>query len=395
MPAKDCNIGIKGIGVLFSKFESGTIRSVARLKDKPVCPCCNGRGKNLRLKEKVSREIQHESWGERLHFFKLEVPKYHCRRCGRYFRQSIPGVLAYQRSTERFQKQVAHMHELGLSKDAAGKVYGKSHSTVERFYQRLNWLLAQERKGKLCPRVMGIDEHFLNKKHGFVTTMVDLKKHRVFDLLKGRSDKALEKQLLRLKGRERVQVVVMDLSSTYRSIVEKYFPNAMIVADRFHVVRLINFQLMKLWKRLDERGRKNRGLVSLMRRNTNRLRPEQWQNLKKYLKANQPLYACYWLMKNLQQLLSLKQVGRKTVRRKLIPRLFKYLNELKNSPFEELQTMAKTITSWLEPIARMWRFKKTNSITEGLHNKMELIQRRAYGFHSFENYRIRVIALCG
>ena len=32
----------------------------------------------------------------------------------------------------------------------------------------------------------------------------------------------------------------MDLSETYRNIVRQYFPNATIVADRFHVVRLVN-----------------------------------------------------------------------------------------------------------------------------------------------------------
>jgi transposase len=39
----------------------------------------------------------------------------------------------------------------------------------------------------------------------------------------------------------------------------------------------------------------------------------------------------------------------------------------------------------------MWRFSKTNGITEGFHNKMEMISRRAYGFRNFENYRLRVL----
>jgi hypothetical protein len=29
------------------------------------------------------------------------------------------------------------------------------------------------------------------------------------------------------------------------------------------------------------------------------------------------------------------------------------------------------------------------------HRKMKLIQRRAYGFRNFQNYRLRVIAQCG
>ena len=58
----------------------------------------------------------------------------------------------------------------------------------------------------------------------------------------------------------------MDMSDTYRRIARRYFPNATIVADRFHVVRLINHHLLKVWKAHDAEGRKHRGLISLMRR---------------------------------------------------------------------------------------------------------------------------------
>ena len=53
-----------------------------------------------------------------------------------------------------------------------------------------------------------------------------------------------------------------------------------------------------------------------------------------------------------------------------------------------------TLSSWCEVIACVWRFTKTNGITEGFHRKMKLIQRRAYGFRNFNNYRLRVIAQC-
>ena len=59
------------------------------------------------------------------------------------------------------------------------------------------------------------------------------------------------------------------------------------------------------------------------------------------------------------------------------------------------KALADTLLSWIEPIVRMWRLSKTNGITEGFHNKMEMISRRAYGFRNFENYRIRVLAHCG
>jgi len=74
-----------------------------------------------------------------------------------------------------------------------------------------------------------------------------------------------------------------------------------------------------------------------------------------------------------------------------LPGYFELLEQLQGSP---LQALAKTLTSWMEPIVAMWRFSKTDGITEGFHAKMEMISRRAYGFRDFENNRLRVLTLC-
>jgi hypothetical protein len=72
-----------------------------------------------------------------------------------------------------------------------------------------------------------------------------------------------------------------------------------------------------------------------------------------------------------------------------------YIEQQRTSSFPEAQTLGKTLHDWQEEIVRMWRFSKNNGITEGFHRKMKLIQRRAYGIKSFDNYRLRVIAQCG
>ena len=58
-------------------------------------------------------------------------------------------------------------------------------------------------------------------------------------------------------------------------------------------------------------------------------------------------------------------------------------------------TLAQTLHFWQEPLAAMCRLTKNKGISEGFHRKMKLIQRRAYGFKNFSNYRLRVIAQCG
>jgi transposase len=50
-----------------------------------------------------------------------------------------------------------------------------------------------------------------------------------------------------------------------------------------------------------------------------------------------------------------------------------------------LVQLGETLNCWAEEIVAMWRFTRNNGIAEGFHNKMELINRQAYGFRNFEN----------
>ena len=79
----------------------------------------------------------------------------------------------------------------------------------------------------------------------------------------------------------------------------------------------------------------------------------------------------------------------------LIPRFLRALHQLRNAGLAQLVQLGQTLTSWSQEIVAMWRFTRNNGITEGFHNKMELINRQAYGFRNFENYRLRVKVLCG
>jgi transposase len=65
--------------------------------------------------------------------------------------------------------------------------------------------------------------------------------------------------------------------------VHKHFPHALIVADRFHVIRLVNHHFLNCWRELDRVGSKNRGLLSLIRRHRHNLRPDQLEKLRTYL----------------------------------------------------------------------------------------------------------------
>jgi transposase len=79
----------------------------------------------------------------------------------------------------------------------------------------------------------------------------------------------------------------------------------------------------------------------------------------------------------------------------LIPRFLRAVHQLRQAGLAQLVQLGHTLSAWSNEIVAMWRFTRNNGITEGFHNKMELINRQAYGFRNFENYRLRVKVLCG
>lgn len=381
-------IGIPGLQVERVKRSQG-IEVWARPYRRPPCKHCHGQ--DVRIKATHRRTVKHTRQGNQVMTLHLRVPKYHCRECRRYFRHSFVGILPRYRASETYRLEVFEAHHGGVTLRHVSRTHQVSAATVERWYQhRLN-LRQSETGNRSCPRVLGIDEHFFTRRKGYATTFVDLRKHTVFDVRLGRSEPSLRRYLQGLEGRGNVQVVVMDLSETYRSIAQRYFPNATIVADRFHVVRLINQHFLKVWQQYHPEGRKNRGLLSLMRRHQWHLSDEQHANLMTYLADYPVLQVLYAAKQKLVRFMLLKTLTAHRARAKL-PRYLELLEQLRDSP---LRTLAKTLTSWMAPIIAMWRFTKTNGITEGFHNKMEMISRRAFGFRNFENYRLRVLTHCG
>ena len=391
MPHEAQILGLKDYEIKDIRREGRRVMIQARYTGPVSCPHCAG--VNLRKKDRFTRKLRHETWGVRHCHLHLEAYKFHCLSCDRYFNQRFPAIQPRRRSTEAFRRQVFQLHYDGVNQKRLAKRQRIGTATIERWFHDFLKLEVAKMSAEPCPEMLGIDEHFFSKKQGFATTFCDLKNHKVYDVTLGRSEAALDGYFRRLKGKENVKLVCIDLASNYRALIRKHFPNAKIVADRFHVIRLVNQHFMSVWRELDPKASRNRGLRSLMRRHEQNLSPDKRERLQAYLAQHPALAAIYAFKQELCRLLSIKHRTKRQCKR-LIPRLLRYIDELKQSGLEPMVTLGRTLGSWAEEVAAMWRFTKNNGITEGFHNKMEEISRRAYGFRKFANYRLRVRVMC-
>jgi transposase len=385
-------IGLPGYQLTGVEKVGKSVRIGLRYTEPGSCASCGSAER--RSKGWCRRRVRHEDWGTRPVFLEIDLRKWRCKGCGRQYRDRLPGILPSQRASEAFRHAIYELHLDGINRSRLGRRKGIGAATVERYFQHGLQRQFAEWHPPRCPSVLGIDEHFFTRRKGYATTFCDLKNHKIYDVVLGRSELSLEPYLQRLQGKSEVRVVCMDLATVYRSIVRKHFPNALIVTDRFHVIRLINQHFLACWREIDAAGAKHRGLLSLMRRHQQNLKPEQQVKLSNYLASFPALEPIYAFKQRLCWLLLTKRRTRKQCQ-KLIPQFLEAVCQLRESGFAQLVTLGDTLHSWQIEIAAMWRFTRNNGITEGFHTKMEMISRQAFGFRNFENYRKRVKVLCG
>jgi len=115
-----------------------------------------------------------------------------------------------------------------------------------------------------------------------------------------------------------------------------------------------------------------------MKKNTLRAILHFYPNLKDIYTAKEALHSLYQIK------------GYKKARDALI----RLTDWLAYSKIPELQTLRRTLRSWREEILNYFKTKLTNGRTEGYNRKAKVIQRNAYGFRKFENYRLKLIYLC-
>lgn len=215
-------IGLPHYEITAFESEGGVVIIEALHKGEQSCPNCQGR--RIRNKGVIERVVRHVSWSAKQVWLRVKGHSWECWDCGKRFRERFTGILPGQHSTEAFRGKVFQDHWDGISRSRVARREKISGSTVERHFQHFLARLMMETSPQKCPQILGIDEHFFSKKHGYATTLCDLKNHSVYDVVLGRSEASLEAYFNSLKGKDEVQMVCMDLASCYRSLVRKHFP---------------------------------------------------------------------------------------------------------------------------------------------------------------------------
>ena len=194
--------------------------------------------------------------------------------------------------------------------------------------------------------------------------------------------------------RDRVEVVVLEMSKTYASAIKALFGEQGQVIDRFHVVQqavgTLDEVLRSVQKRRDaEEAKALKKLRKHWLKSANQLDVDEWIARYEWRRRFPEWREVLDWVQNLRMWFERKYA--KPARDALL----KLIERASQSAQEPLQRMAGTLTRWFEPIVRSIRRRYNNGMTEGFNNKIKLIQRMAYGLRHEDNRRKRILAWCG
>lgn len=171
-------------------------------------------------------------------FIEVKRLRFRCRDCGGTFMQHLPDMDDSRRMTVRCRNYIAQQALLKPNTHVAEDV-GVNEKVIRQIASEHHATLMEEHNRTIrAPRVLGIDELKIGKEMRAIFT--DIETSWPIELLPGRGVNEVVHFLGNLPGRHETEVVTIDMWRPYREAVAYTMPQAVIVVDKWHVIRLAN-----------------------------------------------------------------------------------------------------------------------------------------------------------
>lgn len=378
------------------------VLSLCPTKSKQPCPCCRTQAfvicKGSRQK---LRQVRHLRCFNRETILLIPMKRLFCKQCEVSFTYQYAFLTGKTRYTNDYKRELSKPL-VGTTVKQLTDTFKVPYSTGERFIkQHLAHLIPSIQRKVIAAAqgstrlILGIDDFAIRKGHTYNTGFHDLRNGNLLTLVMGRTyqtliqNQVLMKQLKELKP----YAVVMDLARSYHKFVAEVFPDAIRIADRFHVNRYLTDALQAVRRRislsLTPESRKylkrNKNLIG---KRYDSLSEKEERKLGKLLSYSKELTEVYAIKESLINWYELSDETNS------YRRLIQWIARAKALNIPELTEALKPFENWTEEISNYHKCRYTNGSVEGRNNKIKTLIRRSYFLPNRTIYENRILLEC-
>ncbi|MCI0436287.1 MAG: ISL3 family transposase, partial [Gemmatimonadetes bacterium] len=218
-------------------------------RDSARCPSCDFPSR--RVHSRYMRTIADLPWRGTPVLLRWEVRRFFCENAAcrrRIFAEQLPQVAGRRRRTSVRLDETLAAIGLECGGEPGRRLSGELgiRTSGDTILRRVRAIPLEPELNAIQPRAIGIDDFALRTGHCYGTVIVDHDSHRVIDLLPERSSESTARWLA---AQPEVQVVTRDRSTLYAKGIAAARPEAIQIADRFHLHANLREALVRLLDR--------------------------------------------------------------------------------------------------------------------------------------------------
>ena len=354
-----------------------------------TCPCC--KAKTTKIKDYRIQTIKDIPIRFKTTYLSYRKRRYQCKNCGKTFYEQVSFLAKRGRKTTRVIEFIIERLTGKQSMKDIAKDANVSSTTVARLLPPLAV------SPKHLPKVLCIDEFKGNTGYyKYQVSILNAETNKPIDIVECRYKTHLLDYFKQfpLEERKKVKYIVIDLWKSYKDLAQRYFPNAKIVADRFHYARYATEMVDTIRKEVQNKlGKKEKKYF----KHSRKLLLSRYENLKDEKQKEELNYILINYSEKLRIAYLEKEKLLDIIHMKDAEKAVKLLNEwvvrCAMSDIPELRNCAKTYTNWIEEIRNSLAVPYSNGPMEGYNNKIKTLKRVAFGFRNFTNFKARILLM--
>ena len=241
------------------------------------------------------------------------------------------------------------------------------------------------------PEIISLDE-FKGNSGGqkYHSIIVDPKEKKILDILPNRYENDLIKYFSQFPSKTKVKYFVCDMNPHFRNVASTCFKQAVVVADRYHVVRQVFWAVEKVRKneqsKLPDRHRKYfKKSRYLLMKPIEKLEEDEMERLALMFELAPRLADAYRIKNEFLVAFHANsaQEGRKM--------LADWLLSVEVMQLPEFDDCVKAYRNWFQEILNSMDVPWSNGYIEGCNNKTKVLKRVCFGMRNFNNFRKRIL----